>query len=235
MNKKKFYPIVSIFVLALIVSACGTPSDAEIQTTVNAAVAATTEAGETAGQNVVSCTGTYGSVGYSLGTGMALTDTNTGQAVVENRDGTCYLLVPPPAPLSVAPTAQAAAPTGLKYQYDAGCAQTSTPMEYPACILQRVQAGELTGEQAVVMIQTLGQKFSAPSYEGMTLTFANTQPVLAWCPGGVNHYPPDTAKPLVGTNGAKWADLLFVVDAGTGGPDRKIEANGSPCWIVYRR
>ncbi len=133
------------------------------------------------------------------------------------------------------PTAQPAptGPLGMKYQYDAGCAQTSTPMEYPACILQRVQAGELTGEQAVVMIQQLGAKYEAPSFEGMTLTLPNRQAAVVWCPSGASFYPPDTARPLEGTTGNQWAQNLFVVDAATGGPDREIKAKDNPCWMAY--
>jgi len=141
--------------------------------------------------------------------------------------------VPPTITSTLTPAPAGSEPQGLKYQFDAGCDKTSTPLEYPACILQRVQSGEMTGEQAVVAIQALGQKFSAPSFEGMVLSLPNTQPAVVWCPAGVAYFPPDTARPLEGTKGAQWANLLFVIDKATGGPDRKIEAKNSPCWMVY--
>lgn len=143
---------------------------------------------------------------------------------------------PVPAPTAV-PTAAVATtgPLGMKYQFDAGCAATSSPMDYPACILQRVQAGELSAEQAVVLIQALGAKFAAPSFEGSVLSLPNAQPAIVWCPSG-GIFPPDTARPLEGTKGAQWASNLVVIDAGTGGPDRIIKATGTnPCWMVYRR
>lgn len=110
-------------------------------------------------------------------------------------------------------------------------------MEYPACILQRVQVGELTGEQALVMIQQLNAKYQALSFEDVRLTIPNLQSALLWCPAGIQgQYPPDTANPLSGTKGDKWADLLFVIDRGTGGPDRIVQAApNSKCWMVYRR
>ncbi len=145
---------------------------------------------------------------------------------------------PPAAPPPAEPAASAGyQPEGLKYQHDVGCAATSTPMEYPACILQRVQAGELTGEQAVVMIQALAVKYGAHNEEAMTVSFDSRQPVLGWCPGGVSYYPPDTARPLSGTAGQAWVDTLFVVDRSPEGePGTKwIEAVDHPCWVVYRR
>lgn len=136
-------------------------------------------------------------------------------------------------PVPAAPAAPTG-PLGMKYQYDDGCAATTSPMNYPACVFQRVQAGELTAEQAVVTIQALGQKFGAPSFEGMNLTLPNQQPAIVWCPAG-GIFPPDTARPLEGTSGARWASNLVVIDAGTGGPDRVIKATGSACWLVYVR
>lgn len=135
------------------------------------------------------------------------------------------------------PETQTQGALGLKYQYDGGCDATKTPMEFPACVLQRVQNGELTGEQAVVMIQALGKKYEAPSFEDTKFALPNLQPALFWCPGGVKlPYPPDTARPLSGTKGAKWADTLFVIDRGTGGPERIVESKTTDkCWIVYRR
>lgn len=129
-------------------------------------------------------------------------------------------------------------PFGLKYQHDAGCSDVGDKaMDYPACILQKVQSGEMTGEQAVKMIQQLSVKYQAHNEDKPQHVLPNTQPALFWCPGGVTApYPPDTARPLEGTKGAKWANLLFVVDRATGGPDRVVNAkSGTKCWMVYRR
>ena len=142
----------------------------------------------------------------------------------------------PPAQ-STLPTATPNAPLGLKYQFDAGCAATDMPMEYPACILQRVQAGELTGEEAYGMIRQLAAKNQALSVEDVRLTIPDLQTALLWCPAGIQgQHPPKTVKPLAGTQGDKWADMLFVLDRGVGGPDRVVQAApGSKCWMVYRR
>ncbi len=99
MNKNKFaprgYPMVVSFVLiALLVSACQG----------GAAPAAKSDN---------ACSGTYDGVGYSLAPGMALTDTETGKNVVENRDGECIILVPEAGSITIGEPASAALPVGL--------------------------------------------------------------------------------------------------------------------------
>ncbi len=141
--------------------------------------------------------------------------------------------VPPAGDAAAAAApAEPSGPLGMKYQFDAGCAATPNPMDYPACILQRVQSAELTGEQAVVMIQELGARLGAPSFEDALLVLPNMQPAVVWCPAGAS-FPPDTARPLEGTKGAQWASNLVIVMAGTGGPEREITAIADKCWMVY--
>lgn len=130
-------------------------------------------------------------------------------------------------------------PLGLKYQHDTSCeaAGKEHELEYPACWLQKVQFGEISGEDAVRAIQALTIKYNTHSEEAMVVEFDNRQPVGAWCPGGTTYKPPDTARPLEGTKGARWADLLFVVDRSPEGEPgtKRIEAKDHPCWVFYRR
>lgn len=148
------------------------------------------------------------------------------------------------------PTAAPAAPAagsgafhdrikGLKYQPvgSGACTSVPNPGEYPSCLFQNVQSGDKNAVQVVQALQALVTTYQTPNFEGVSVTFANTQAVIAWCPAGVQRpYPPDTAKPLSGTIGAQYMDHLFVVDAGTGGASRTItSANpAEKCWVAYR-
>lgn len=104
----------------------------------------------------------------------------------------------------------------LDYQDDpaGGCAASSAPMDYPACILQRVQSGELSVTEGIVAIQQLTARFGVPSQDGWTTLQANEHAVtFGWCSGGfARPLPNDTARPLEDTRlESRWWDSVVIV------------------------
>lgn len=124
---------------------------------------------------------------------------------------------------------------GLKYQYDEGCDKTDQPLGYPACWLQRVQAGEITASLAFAAIESLATQQGVEVMKGKSFSIPSRQAALVWAPEGVVQHPADTALPLSGTKGAKWEKTLFVIDAATGGSDREVKAVKGEITLIYLR
>jgi len=124
---------------------------------------------------------------------------------------------------------------GLKYVHpmapaNGSCVGLADWDQYPACILQRVQNQELTGPNAVVMIQKLGAAKGAPSFEGTTLSVPDGQAMFVWCPSGAT-LPSDVAQPLRGTRGAQWGENVFI--AAVSSQRTIMSKTGDNCWGVF--
>ncbi len=130
---------------------------------------------------------------------------------------------------------------GLDYQDDGKeCRNMSIDVQktWTNCWFQMLQAKVTTPEVAVPAIQQLCAAVKCTSWEAPVVAVPNNLYAGAWCPAGGNRDSiADAANPLGGQPGKEWMNNLFLIEAGTGGPDRVVQSNDpkQPCWVWVRK